>query len=44
MQVKVFVGSKIWISRILLLPLLEIWDVTLIFRDGSWGTKDHAQQ
>jgi hypothetical protein len=25
---KVFVGSEIWISGILLLPFIEIWDVT----------------
>jgi hypothetical protein len=29
MQRNVFVGSKFWISGILLLLLIEIWDVTI---------------
>jgi hypothetical protein len=30
MQIKVFIGSKFWILEILLLPLFEIWDVTVL--------------
>jgi hypothetical protein len=29
MQIKVFVGSEFWISGILLLSFIEIWDVTM---------------
>jgi hypothetical protein len=28
MQMKVFVGSEIWIIELLLLPLFKNWDVT----------------